>query len=61
MCHHALMEAGVEVVYGVENLKEGALTRYGQGGRMRGGLREGECAKLLRDFFARLREGCRSG
>jgi tRNA(Ile)-lysidine synthase len=61
MCHHALLEAGVEVVYGVENLKEGALTRYGQGGRMRGGLREGECAKLLRDFFARLREGCRSG
>ncbi|WP_117238231.1 tRNA lysidine(34) synthetase TilS [Thermus sediminis] len=61
MCHHALQEAGVEVVYGVENLKEGALTRYGQGGGMRGGLREGECAKLLRDFFARLREGCRSG
>jgi len=44
MCHHALQEAGVEVVYGTENLKEGALTRYGQGGRMRGGLREGECA-----------------
>ena len=61
MCHHALLEAGVEVVYGAENLKEGALTRYGQGGGLRGGLREGECAKLLRDFFARLREGCRSG
>lgn len=61
MCHHALKEAGVEVVYGVENLKEGTLTRFGQGGGMRGGVREGECAKLLRDFFARLREGCRSG
>ncbi len=61
MCHHALREAGVEVVYGAENLKEGALTRFGQGGRLRGGVREGECAKLLRDFFARLREGCRSG
>ncbi|WP_347240795.1 tRNA lysidine(34) synthetase TilS [Thermus sp.] len=61
MCHHALLEAGVEVVYGTENLKEGALTRFGDGRGMRGGLREGECAKLLRDFFARLREGCRSG
>ena len=29
--------------------------------RARGGVRERECAKLLRDFFARLREGCRSG
>ncbi|WP_084584766.1 tRNA lysidine(34) synthetase TilS [Thermus tengchongensis] len=61
MCHHALREAGVEVVYGAENLKEGALTRFGQGGGMRGGVLEGECAKLLKDFFARLREGCRSG
>lgn len=61
MCHHALLEAGVEVVYGTENLKEGALTRYGEGRGMRGGLGERECAKLLRDFFARLREGCRSG
>ncbi|WP_423247853.1 tRNA lysidine(34) synthetase TilS [Thermus altitudinis] len=61
MCHHALREAGVEVVYGVENLKEGALTRYGQGEGLRGGVLEGECAKLLKGFFARLREGCRSG
>lgn len=61
MCHHALKEAGVEVVYGTENLKEGALTRFGQGEGLRGGLLEGACAKLLRDFFARLREGCRSG
>ncbi len=61
MCHHALLEAGVEVVYGTENLKEGALTRFGDGRRMAGGVREGECAKLLRDFFSRLREGCRSG
>ncbi|WP_093005990.1 tRNA lysidine(34) synthetase TilS [Thermus arciformis] len=61
MCHHALLEAGVEVVYGTENLKEGALTRFGDGRRMKGGVREGECAKLLRDFFARRREGCRSG
>ncbi|MDM7324793.1 MAG: tRNA lysidine(34) synthetase TilS [Thermus sp.] len=61
MCHHALREAGVEVVYGVENLKEGALTRYGRGEGLRGGVLEGECAKLLRGFFARLREGCRSG
>lgn len=36
MCHHALREAGVEVVYGVENLKEGALTRYGRGGGLTG-------------------------
>ncbi|WP_413084163.1 tRNA lysidine(34) synthetase TilS [Thermus sp.] len=61
MCHHALKEAGVEVVYGAENLKEGALTRFGQGGGMRGGVLEAACAKLLRDFFSRLREGCRSG
>nr|WP_185747750.1 tRNA lysidine(34) synthetase TilS [Thermus amyloliquefaciens] len=61
MCHHALQEAGVEVVYGAENLKEGALTRFGHGEGLRGGLLEGECAKLLKDFFARLREGCRSG
>lgn len=61
MCHHALREAGVEVVYGVENLKEGALTRFGQGEGLRGGVLEGECAKLLKGFFARLREGCRSG
>ncbi|GAA5335610.1 MULTISPECIES: tRNA lysidine(34) synthetase TilS [Thermus] len=61
MCQHALTQAGVEVVYGAENLKEGALTRFGQRGRVLGGVREGECAKLLRDFFARLREGCRSG
>ncbi|GGM96815.1 tRNA(Ile)-lysidine synthase [Thermus composti] len=61
MCQHALGEAGVEVVYGAENLKEGALTRFGVRGRVLGGVREGECAKLLRDFFARLREGCRSG
>ncbi|GAB5603571.1 tRNA lysidine(34) synthetase TilS [Thermus sp. FJN-A] len=61
MCHHALRQAGVEVVYGTENLKEGALTRFGDGKGMRGGVLEGECAKLLRDFFARLREGCRSG
>ncbi|RTH06478.1 hypothetical protein CSW47_03350 [Thermus scotoductus] len=56
------MEAGgEEVVYGVENLKEGALTRFGQGEGLRGGVLEGECAKLLKGFFARLREGCRSG
>ncbi|WP_243093710.1 tRNA lysidine(34) synthetase TilS [Thermus thalpophilus] len=61
MCQHALTQAGVEVVYGAENLKEGALTRFGQRGKVLGGVREGECAKLLRDFFARLREGCRSG
>ena len=61
MCHHALAQAGVEVVYGAENLKEGALTRFGLPTRARGGVRERECAKLLRDFFARLREGCRSG
>nr|WP_105316576.1 tRNA lysidine(34) synthetase TilS [Thermus tenuipuniceus] len=61
MCHHALQEAGVEVVYGVENLKEGALTRFGHGEGLRGGVLEGECAKLLKGFFARLREGCRSG
>ncbi|BDG15709.1 MULTISPECIES: tRNA lysidine(34) synthetase TilS [Thermus] len=61
MCQHALNQAGVEVVYGAENLKEGALTRFGLRGKVLGGVREGECAKLLRDFFARLREGCRSG
>ncbi len=61
MCHHALKEAGVEVVYGTENLKEGALTRYGLPLRGWGGVREGACAKILRDFFRDLREGCRSG
>lgn len=56
MCAHALREAGVEVVYGTENLKEGALTRYGVGEGFRGGVRARACAKLLEDFF-RARRG----
>lgn len=61
MCYGALRQAGVRVVYGTENLKEGALTRYGVGEGMAGGLLEEECAKLLRGFFRSHREGCRSG
>ncbi|MGQ9510902.1 MAG: tRNA lysidine(34) synthetase TilS [Thermaceae bacterium] len=61
MCYGALRQAGVRVVYGTENLKEGALTRFGVGEGMVGGLKEKECAKLLTDFFRAHREGCRSG
>ncbi len=61
MCYHALRQAGVEVVYGVENLKEGALTRFGLKEGMRGGVLDRACAKLLTGFFSGLREGCRSG
>lgn len=61
MCYGALRQAGVRIVYGTENLKEGALTRYGVGEGMLGGLLEAECAKLLTGFFRSRREGCRSG
>ena len=61
MCYGALRQAGVRIVYGTENLKEGALTRYGVGEGMAGGLLEAECAKLLTGFFRSHKEGCRSG
>lgn len=59
MCFGALMEAQVgRVVYGVENLKAGAVTVHGmvppfawEGGRL-----EREAGKLLREFFASKRQ-----
>lgn len=59
MCFGALMEAQVgRVVYGVENLKAGAVTVHGmvppfawEGGRL-----EREASRLLREFFARRRQ-----
>lgn len=66
MCAAALREAGVRtVVYGVENLKLGARTVLGwPAPEWRGGILEGQCAKVLKGFFADLRahtERCRSG
>ncbi|MER3556144.1 MAG: tRNA lysidine(34) synthetase TilS [Meiothermus sp.] len=59
MCFGALMEAQVgRVVYGVENLKAGAVTVHGmvppfgwEGGRL-----EREAGRLLREFFASKRQ-----
>ncbi|AEB11892.1 tRNA lysidine(34) synthetase TilS [Marinithermus hydrothermalis] len=60
MCYGAILEARVaRVVYGVENLKAGAFTVHGLEPRvaLEAGRVEGECAKVLKDFFARLRPG----
>lgn len=58
MCYGAALETGVgRIVYGTENPKAGAFTRYGIVPQMaiEAGRLERECAKLLSGFFASLR------